>query len=128
MRPVKLEIIALAPTIFAHCAHCELVWDGAGLAQRFRQEQWDNSFPDDLKEQYLQLSDFLLRLQRKYGPSLRVSLVDAASIEGFLKSIRYGVRRFPAFVIDGREKVLGLDVDRVERLVEEGVLKGAGRR
>jgi hypothetical protein len=128
MRPVKLEIIAYAPTIFIHCAHCELAWDGAGLAQRLRQEQWDNSFPDDLRDEYLQISDLVLKLRAKYGPYFRVSVVDAASIEGFFKSLRYGVRRFPAFVLDGRDKVVGFDLAKVEGLVEQRLLEGAEGR
>ncbi len=127
MLPVKLEIIAYAPTIFTHCAHCELVWDGVGIGQRLHQEQWDNSFPDDLREEYMKIADMAARLQRKYGPWLRVTLVDAASVEGFLKSLRYRVRHFPAFVVNGRDKVIGLEEERVAELIDR-CLSGAVER
>jgi hypothetical protein len=34
-------------------------------------------------------------------------VVDAASIEGFYKSIKYGVRRYPAVIVDGRARFIG---------------------
>jgi hypothetical protein len=56
-----------------------------------------------------------------------VKLVDAASIEGFWKSLRYRLRRYPAVIIEGTERHVGLDLgpvdaalrDRLESAVRE---------
>jgi hypothetical protein len=54
-----------------------------------------------------------------YGGRVVFKIIDAASMEGFLKSVRYGVRRYPAFVIDGKEKHSGTDFDRAKRLIDD---------
>src|ERR687891_149745 len=35
MRPIDVEVITYAPTVFAHCQHCELTFGHAGLRERF---------------------------------------------------------------------------------------------
>jgi len=35
-------------------------------------------------------------------------------LQGLWKSIRYGVRRYPTFIINGREKVTGWDIAHIE--------------
>jgi hypothetical protein len=52
-----------------------------------------------------------------------VSVIDAASVEGVFKSLRYGVRRFPAVIV-GRDKrfsgrdALSLATDELGRVVK----------
>jgi hypothetical protein len=45
---------------------------------------------------------------------VRIRLVDAASIEGFWKSLRYRLRRYPAVIIEGTDKHVGLDLGAVD--------------
>jgi len=46
--------------------------------------------------------------------------VDAASIEGFFKSLFHRLNRYPAFIVDGK-KYVGDDFSRVDALISEGL-------
>jgi hypothetical protein len=49
-----------------------------------------------------------------------VRLVDAASIEGFFKSLIRRLNRYPAFVVDGRTYV-GNDFVKVDALIADSL-------
>ena len=120
-KPVKVELIAYAPTAFFHCRHCEVVWQQTGTGRALRQEQLDASLPDDLMHEYRQLSDWVMRMAETYGSRLQFKVIDAASLEGWFKSVRYRVRRYPAVIVDGREKFLGPDLERATEQIRQSV-------
>lgn len=109
MGPLKVEIIAYAPTAFYHCQHCELVWDQTGFSQGVRREQINNGLPEDLLREYAAVSDWVRQLFAQYYDRVLVKVIDAASIEGMWKSVQYGVHRCPAIIVDGRDKSTGID-------------------
>jgi hypothetical protein len=53
-------------------------------------------------------------------------VIDAASIEGFWKSIRHGLRRYPAIVIHGKAHFTGTDFTaadiEISRIMEKDIL------
>jgi hypothetical protein len=108
-KPLKVEIIAYAPTAYYHCQHCELVWEQTGFSKGVRQEQIANGLPEDMLNDYAAISDWVRRLFKKYCDQVIVQVVDAASVEGVWKSLRYGVRRYPAIIVDGQDKSIGMD-------------------
>jgi len=120
-KPVKVEVLAYAPTAFFHCRHCEVVWQQTGTGRALRQEQLDSSLPDDLMRQYQQLSDWVLQMAETYGSRLQFKVIDAASLEGWFKSVRYRVRHYPAVIVDGRTKFLGPDLARATELIRQTV-------
>ena len=109
-----IEILAYAPTEFYHCQHCEVVWNHLGLGDRLHREQRASALPDDLQAEYAAISDWVRRAFDRYGDRLTIKVVDAASIEGLIKSIRYRARRFPAFIIGGHERIIGFDPVRLD--------------
>jgi hypothetical protein len=113
-----IEILAYAPTEFYHCQHCEIVWGHIGLGERLHREQRATALPADLQAEYAAISDWVARAFDRYGDKLTVRVVDAASIEGLIKSIRYRVRRFPAFITGGI-RIVGFDAARIESAVAE---------
>lgn len=118
MKPITVEVLAHAPTAYYHCLHCEFVWHGVGLGQSVHREQLDSSLPEDLQAEYRELIDGIQRLVNKYCGQVVVKVVDAASLEGMWKALKYGARRLPVFVIDGREKVVGLRWEEVETVLD----------
>jgi hypothetical protein len=120
-RPVLVEILAYAPTQFFHCQHCEVIWQEAGAGKRMHREQLESSIPQDLQKEYADLSDWVHEAVESYGGRVVFQVIDAASMEGFLKSVRYGLRRFPAFIIDGKEKHSGTDLRQAKRLIDARV-------
>jgi hypothetical protein len=46
-----------------------------------------------------------------------VHVIDAASIEGFLKTARYRIRTFPAVIVDGRDRFCGPDFGAADQAI-----------
>ena len=118
MRPVKVQLIAYAPTAFFHCQHCELTFQEMGIGERIRREEAAQALPDDLRRQYGEISAWLHDLVERFGDRLTVRLVDVASIEGFFKSLRYRARRYPAVVVQGPHTYVGTDLDEARKVIE----------
>ncbi len=101
--PLLVEIIAYAPTAFYHCTHCEVAWREMGASNRIHEEQIESSLPEDIAREYGAVSDWVKEIFNKYCDRVVMKVVDAASIEGVYKSLRYNARRYPAVIV-GREK------------------------
>lgn len=117
-RPVPIDVIAYAPAAFSHCLHCELIWHESAVRRNDRAEQLASSLPDDLRAQYQELSDWVHRMVAAHGPRVRFRILDAASIAGLLTAVRYGVRQFPAVIVDGKERSVGARFERATMLIE----------
>jgi hypothetical protein len=115
----QVEILAYAPTEFYHCQHCEIVWGHLGLGQRLHAAERKNALPADLQAEYAAISDWALRAFDRYGNRLTVKVIDAASIEGLYKAVRHRARRFPSFIIDGQERIIGFDRERLDTMLAD---------
>ncbi len=107
-KPLLVEIVAYAPTGFYHCMHCEIVWKETGFSQGVHEEQVASALPLDVMQDYQAVSDWVNRLFKVYCDRVVVKVIDAASIEGFWKTLRYGLRRYPAIVV-GSARFSGTD-------------------
>ena len=116
--PVSVKVIAYAPTAFFHCQHCEIAFNEMGIGERLRRQDAAESLPDDLGRDFQAVSDWIRGLVERYGAKIHVRVIDAASMEGFLASLRYRVLRYPAVIVDGREKRMGTDLAAVEPVIE----------
>jgi hypothetical protein len=116
--PVTVDVITYAPTVFFHCQHCELTFSEMGLGERLRRDAAGSALPDDLAREYQELSDWVHELLERHGRGLRIRVIDAMSIEGVIASIRYRLFRYPAVVIDGRDKRIGRDFASLDPVIE----------
>jgi len=121
MKPVLVEIIAYAPTVFTHCQHCEVAFREVGIGERLRRQEAAEALPDDLARDFQALSDWVHALLERHGPRVRITVVDAASVEGFLHSVRHRIGRYPAVIIDHDEKRIGSDFGTVGLLIDRRV-------
>jgi hypothetical protein len=78
-----------------------------------------DEYPLDLKEEYLKLCDWIRELTRLYKDGLLIKLIDAQSILGFYKSLRHWLRKYPAFIVEGKKTYTGWDKSRLESLLAE---------
>ena len=117
-RPLTLQVIAYAPTVFSHCQHCEVTFQEMGIGERLRRQEAAEALPDDLGREYQALSDWVRQVVERHGPRVHIKVIDAASIEGFLKSLRYGVRRYPAVIVGGKEKRVGTDFESLGPVID----------
>jgi hypothetical protein len=44
---------------------------------------------------------------RLHCDNIVLKVIDAASIEGFIKSLKYNARRYPAVIVNGRNRFIG---------------------
>jgi hypothetical protein len=121
MKPVSVQVITYAPTVFYHCQHCELAFREMGIGERLRQREAAEALPEDLAREFQVLSDWVHGLLQRHGRRVRVDVLDAASIRGFLASLRHRVGRYPAVIVDGREKRIGLDFAAIDPLIDSKV-------
>jgi hypothetical protein len=108
--PLLVEIIAYAPTAFYHCTHCEVAWQEIGATNRIHEEQVASSLPEDLIMEYQIVSDWVNEMFRSYGDRIIIKIIDAASIEGFYKSLRHNARHYPAIIVDGKSRFIGSEM------------------
>lgn len=114
--PLLVEIIAYAPTAYYHCTHCEVAWREIGITNRIHEEQMENSLPPDLVQEYQAVSDWVKDIFRRYCDQVVVKVIDAASVEGFIKSLRHGIHRYPAVVVAGKKRFVGALQDAADEI------------
>jgi hypothetical protein len=122
MQPLQIEVLTYAPTEFFQCRPCEVVMQSVGVGQAVHREQRQAAFPPDLQAEYAAIGDWLSAVVARHGERVQVRIVDAASLEGVYKSLRYRARRFPAFVIAGQVRQGTPDFAALDRLIEEQVV------
>jgi hypothetical protein len=74
-------------------------------------------YPAEWQEDFQRLSDVILELAARHSEKILIRIWDPRSLQGMFKSIRYGVRRYPTFVINRHEKVTGLDAALLEQVL-----------
>lgn len=124
MKPVLVEVIAYAPTQYFQCKHCEFVWEQAqvGGVKKFHAESLETSMPPEMMADYRTLSDWVLSAVERFGGRVVFKVIDATSLEGVYKSLRYGARKYPVVIVNGKEKYLGTDFANAETLIERALL------
>ncbi len=121
MTPVMVEVVAYAPTGFYHCTHCEIIFKEQGIGDKIHAEQLQSAMPEEMLRDYAQVSRWVNRLVDRFGDRVAVKVIDAASIEGVWKAVRYGLRRYPAIVVEGRDKLDLADEQAANAAVERHV-------
>jgi len=94
-----------------------------GIRQKVQKEMALTGLPDDLMREFHALSQWAGLLSATFGSRVEVRLIDAASIEGFFKSLVRRFRRFPAFTI-GDRRYVGSDFEQVNALIAERLQRG----
>src|SRR5512134_2271602 len=109
-KPLMVEIIAYAPTAYYHCTHCEVAWREMGADNRIHEEQLQSSLPEDLIREYQIVSDWVKEMFRLHCDAILLKVIDAASVEGFFKALKYNARRYPAIIVNGKTRFLGSEM------------------
>lgn len=119
MQPVQVEVIAPIPEGWGICLSCEMLMARADLNQA-PAERGLEDYPPDWLEDFHRLSDWVLDLSARYGDRVLIRIWDPRSMQGVWKSIRYGVRRYPTFIVAGR-KVSGWDTRQLEQTLAQAL-------
>jgi hypothetical protein len=121
MKPILLEIVTKMITTFDHCSRCAIIFDEAGLKRSQREKEEFDRYPQDLKEEFVKLTDWIGELSHLYKHRLLIKLIDAQSLLGVYKSLRHRIRHYPAFIIEGKETLYGWDKSRLEELLDKHI-------
>jgi hypothetical protein len=119
--PVRLEVITYAPTVFYHCQHCEVAFGQAGLGDRLHRDQARQSLPTDLRQEFAAVSNWIHHLLDRHGRAVDVRVIDAVSLHGIWKSLRYRTRTYPVVVVDGEDLYIGQNLSLAEADIERRV-------
>ena len=87
--------------------HFEVAWREAGVTNDIHKEQVSSSLPSDLAHEYQEVSDWVNELFQRYCDRVVVKVIDAASLEGFIRSLQYKVRKFPAIIVNQKARFPG---------------------
>jgi hypothetical protein len=118
---VTVQVITYAPTVFTHCQHCEIAFGEVGLGERIRRDEAASALPPELALDYARLSELVRGIVERHGPNLHLEVLDAASIEGVIASIRRRLWRHPAVVVDGEVIPIGSDYTVAEPAIERAI-------
>ena len=95
-----------------------------GLRQKVQREMADGGLPDDFQREFHELSEWAHALPAKFAGRVALHVIDAVTLEGFVKSLVRRFWRYPAFSVEGRRYV-GSDFSRVDALIAERLAAGA---
>ena len=118
-KPLLVEIVAYAPTSFYHCTHCEVVWREVDFDRGIRKEQVASALPADVAQEYQAVSDWVRKLFQVYCDQVIVKVIDAASIEGFWNTLRYGLRHYPSVMIGSKRISMGTNFSAAEEEINK---------
>jgi hypothetical protein len=118
MSPVQVEVITPLPEGWGVCLTCEALIAQTGM-EKAPHERGLDEYPPEWQADFQCFSDLIYDLAHCYGDSIRIRIWDPRSLQGLLKSIRYGVRRYPSFILEKNRKVTGLDRSQLEQALQE---------
>ena len=75
-------------------------------------------YPRDLLEDHERLSSLVVELSDRFKEGIVIHVVDPQSLMGIFKSLRYRVRKYPAFIIDNQELVTGWNLAALDHALE----------
>jgi len=116
MTVVALDVISPIPEGWGICLSCEMLMVRANL-DKAPHERGLEEYPPEWQEEFQRLSDLVIDLSIRYGDSICIQLWDPRSLQGLMKSIRYWVRRYPTFIVQGQNKIMGWNVEQLERQI-----------
>ncbi len=118
MEPLRLEVIAPTLQGLGMCTGCELVMAEAGMDES-PAERALSEYPTEWQAEFQRLSDWVYDLAGRYGDRILIKVIDPQSPEGLLKSVRYRVRRYPTWVVNGKTRIAGWDRQALEAALEQ---------
>jgi hypothetical protein len=116
--PMMVEVVSYMLTMeTVDCHNCRPIFKDIPQQCRFH-EQDMREYPEDIKEQVIRLSDWVLALCQRYPDRIQVKVIDALSPQGLYKKIRHRLKGYPGFIVDHQETYWGWDKDALEAIIE----------
>ncbi len=117
MKTIHVEVIARVLTSYDHCRRYEVIFNQMYIGGKIHRQDF-NDYPQDVKEEFLRLCDWVRELARLYKHRIFIRVIDAHSPMGILKSLWHKVWKYPAFIVEGKDKYVGWDTENLEVLID----------
>ena len=114
MKPINIDVFFPVPEGWGMCTSCEVMMSQVKLGQA-PQERGLEEYPPEWQEEFKHLSSIVISLSEQYPNEVQIRIWDPRSLQGMWKSIRYGIRRYPTYIVDGRSKFSGWDTAELEQ-------------
>ena len=122
-KTVQIDVFYPLPEGWGICTTCEAMMAQADMVQAPYERSMDQ-LPPDWQEDFKRLSSLIFNLADSYQNRVQIRVWDPRSLQGLWKSIRYGVRRYPTFVLNEHTKISGWDNEKLEQYIQEAVKMG----
>jgi len=99
------------------CLSCEVLMAQANLEKAPHERDLDE-YPPEWQAEFSRFSEAVLDLSLRYGETVMIRIFDPRSLQGLLKVIRYGIHRYPTFIVEGSRKIVGLDTQSLEQVLQ----------
>jgi hypothetical protein len=120
MKPIQIDVFYPIPEGWAMCNACELMMAQANIAGA-PETRASEELPQGLKDELQSLSNTIYELAEKFQNQVVIKVWDPRSLQGLLKSILYGVHRYPTFIVNGRGKFSGFDAVKLAQQVQSAL-------
>lgn len=117
-QPLDIEVVTYVTGSMDHCSSCQVFIDGVGVGGQIHQQDME-SYPEDFIRDWRNLSAWVFELADTFPGQLVIRITDAQSMKGLWKSLTKGVRKYPTFIINGKEKYHGWDHDHLNQLIQK---------
>jgi hypothetical protein len=121
VKPLRLEVVAPTFEGLGICSACELILSEAGVGEHPAERALDE-YPQEWQDEYRRLTDWVYDFAGRYGDRIFIKVIDPQSPEGLFKSLRYRVRRYPTWIVDGKERIVGWDRAALEAAIQQADL------
>lgn len=119
---LDVEIVTHVTGSMDHCDHCQVFIDGVGIGEQIHQQDIQ-SYPQDLIRDWQRVSDWVIELAATFPGQLRIRITDAQSPQGLWKNLTKGIRRYPTFIVGGKEKYHGWNHEDLNEIVRRHLTK-----
>lgn len=123
MQPLTVEVFFPIPEAWGLCQTCTPIMAEANMNTAIHAETWNEALPPEWKQDLDRLVEVIDQLSATWGTRIVIRVVDPRSLTGLAKSFRYRARRYPTFVVSGREKIVGFDLQGLDKAIRS-VLAG----
>lgn len=120
MRPVEIDVFSPLPEAWGLCSSCELLFQPANLNPAPLETALE-AYPAEFVADYQRLSQTIRLLADQFGAQVVIRIWDPRSPQGLLRALRYRLRRYPAFVIAGKYKIVGFDLGQIQQMVQQAL-------
>ena len=112
-----VEVVCRVLTFTGSTGLVELAMDHVECRQTDFDRQI-NQYPDDIKEDYLRVCDWVRKLVDLYRHKIVIRIIDAHSLLGIYKALRHRFRKTPTFIVNRRHKYTGWDEGQLEAILD----------